>query len=368
MFTVYSGYSPIDSDKKSIFFAGANTDRGFISSYDTIANEDKLERLYIIKGGSGTGKSSFMKYAAEKAEKKGFKTEYYLCGSDSDSLDCVKLDDRIAVIDGTAPHVRDMKYPGAASSLIDVSQFWNSEKLEKYRGDIVNHCKEKTTAYSGAYKFLSAASILYRDTNAAVETIYLTKKADSYIDRFISRLPEASSKAGKSDKLYSHGITMKGMKKSDSIKNSGDVFYTVSDFMCAAPIFMNQLAEKLIKNNYNILLTCLPVSDVITGILIRDCGIVITVGEKNEGEKCVNMARFVEHDKIKSVRGKLRLNAEILESTVSEAVKYLGLASEHHFALEEIYISCMDFKRLTEYRNNTADDIVSLLIKDKKHT
>ena len=41
-----------------VFFAGANSARGFVSYYDTILNDKKIERLYILKGGPGTGKSS----------------------------------------------------------------------------------------------------------------------------------------------------------------------------------------------------------------------------------------------------------------------------------------------------------------------
>ena len=53
MFTAYDGYSPIKLRGRHVFFAGANTDGGFVSSYDTIANEKECERVYIIKGGSG---------------------------------------------------------------------------------------------------------------------------------------------------------------------------------------------------------------------------------------------------------------------------------------------------------------------------
>ena len=70
MFTVYDGYSPIKMKGRHVFFAGANTDGGFVSSYDTIANEKECERVYIIKGGSGSGKSTLMRNIAKKSGEK----------------------------------------------------------------------------------------------------------------------------------------------------------------------------------------------------------------------------------------------------------------------------------------------------------
>ena len=98
MFTVYDGYSPIKMKGRHVFFAGANTDGGFVSSYDTIANEKECERVYIIKGGSGSGKSTLMRSIAKKAEKNGFGVEYYLCGSDADSLDCMASSEKILLM------------------------------------------------------------------------------------------------------------------------------------------------------------------------------------------------------------------------------------------------------------------------------
>ena len=59
-------------------FAGANTGRGFVSFYDTIFPEDELDGLYIIKGGAGTGKSTFMKKLGTLALKNGYKVTTFL--------------------------------------------------------------------------------------------------------------------------------------------------------------------------------------------------------------------------------------------------------------------------------------------------
>ncbi|MGN1409759.1 MAG: hypothetical protein ACI4XJ_06240 [Eubacteriales bacterium] len=363
MFTVYSGYSLLENDKKTVFFAGANTERGFVSSYDKIADERQCERVYVIKGGSGSGKSSLMRRIADEAGKHGFRSEYFLCGSDPDSLDCVKIGGRIAVLDGTAPHVRDMIYPGAASELIDVSRFWDSDKLEARRGDIISICHGKSESYSAAYNLLSAAGLLSRVSASLASQIYLYDKAGGFIERLLSRLPKSKVKGRIKSEYYSHAVTMKGMVQSDSLKRLCEICYNADDFMNTAQIFMRQLTDALLEHGYELTVTRLPISDAISGILINDLGIAVTVGEKNENERNINLSRFVDREKIKSVRGRMRLNADILESVMNEVSSCLHTASEYHFALEEIYVSAMDFSRLNEYRDEITENIIKRLKK-----
>ena len=53
MRSIYTGFTQYGG--KDTFFAGANTGRGFLGVYDTIADESVREHIYIIKGASGTG-------------------------------------------------------------------------------------------------------------------------------------------------------------------------------------------------------------------------------------------------------------------------------------------------------------------------
>ena len=85
-------------------FPGNNTSQGFYPFYDYIIKPD-CNRLLILKGGPGVGKSTLMKRIGDTLMEKGFDVELHFCSSDPDSLDGVvipALD--VAVIDGTAPH------------------------------------------------------------------------------------------------------------------------------------------------------------------------------------------------------------------------------------------------------------------------
>ena len=141
-------------------FAAANTYYGFKSNFDEVLERDTLERLLILKGGPGTGKSSLMKAVIKYANHEGIYAEEFLCSSDPSSLDGVVLrdgDKRIAVVDGTAPHVTDPIYPGAFDEIINLGDGFDISYLKGYGEKIKELSKDKARFYKEAYEYLSLA-------------------------------------------------------------------------------------------------------------------------------------------------------------------------------------------------------------------
>lgn len=88
------------------FFLGCPTSGGFVSLFDRLTEEHSPYKTYIIKGGPGCGKSTLMRLTAKKLSERGYPVELIHCASDPDSLDGVICRNRrIAVVDGTSPHV-----------------------------------------------------------------------------------------------------------------------------------------------------------------------------------------------------------------------------------------------------------------------
>jgi len=88
-------------------FPGGNTSQGFYSFYNYILGPEG-KKMFILKGGPGVGKSTFIKQVAKVMLDKGYDLEFHYCSSDNDALDGVVIPKlKIAVIDGTAPHAAD---------------------------------------------------------------------------------------------------------------------------------------------------------------------------------------------------------------------------------------------------------------------
>jgi hypothetical protein len=85
-------------------FPGGNTAYGFYSFYHHLIPDDS-NKIFMIKGGPGVGKASFMKRIGEELRERGLDVEHHHCSSDPRSLDGVALQkEGIALLDGTAPH------------------------------------------------------------------------------------------------------------------------------------------------------------------------------------------------------------------------------------------------------------------------
>ena len=140
------------------FFLGANTPKGFYSLFDELYRQDASFRLHILKGGPGTGKSSFMKRIADAAEARGIACARIFCSADPGSLDAVILPAlHTAVADGTSPHVLEPKYPGVRETLIDLGAFRDDGRLCEHAREVIELTDENKRLHKRATAFLNAA-------------------------------------------------------------------------------------------------------------------------------------------------------------------------------------------------------------------
>ncbi len=140
-------------------FPGNNTCEGFFSLYDNIIRPDAA-RIFVIKGGPGVGKSTFMKKIGMTMLEKGFDVELHWCSSDNDSLDGVVIPAlQVALIDGTAPHVVDPKNPGAVDTIIHLGDYWNETVLVSNKEKIIACNKRVSRLFKTAYSYLKEAKV-----------------------------------------------------------------------------------------------------------------------------------------------------------------------------------------------------------------
>ena len=91
-------------------------------------------------------------------EERGEQVEYLYCSGDPKSLDGVHIPRiRAAVVDGTAPHVVEPKYPGAVDRYVNLGQFYDIAAAKEQREEIIRHTDACSAAYKRAYRALGAA-------------------------------------------------------------------------------------------------------------------------------------------------------------------------------------------------------------------
>ena len=153
------------------YFLGGNTPQGFYSLYHQLSDPDRFSSLYIIKGGAGNGKSSLMRRVERHALAAGQPVEEVLCSGDPDSLDALILPKQsAALVDGTAPHVVEPKYPGVVERYIDLSGSYDRAGLQCVKSDVIAATSEYQGHYKRVYRCLGAAGELRRDMNELLDT------------------------------------------------------------------------------------------------------------------------------------------------------------------------------------------------------
>lgn len=174
-------------DGKTIhYYAGGNTGKGFYNLFDS--NLKGLDRLFILKGGPGTGKSSLMKKLANEWNNKGYDIEMIHCSSDNESIDGVIIPKlKFGIVDGTSPHVIEPSAPGVIDEYVNLGLAWNREMLSQNKESIINLQAELSSAFKAAYDSF-AQSLSEHDV---LEDIYIHEmdfnKANQLSEDFINK-------------------------------------------------------------------------------------------------------------------------------------------------------------------------------------
>lgn len=350
------------------FFAGANTHKGFYNCFSDIFDEAELTALYIIKGGPGTGKSTFMKKLIAAAKEKGAVCRAYLCGSDPSSLDAVTLEKgekHIAVIDGTSPHAYDARYPGAVSRILDCAAFLDGDKLSAERDEIIALAERKSECYACAYRYLSALSTLRSDLRALSSRALDYGKMKGACDRLaVSLAREFNCTGGETvhpaRRRICNGTTMLGLCETDFAPDTR--LYSVTDTELSYTYFMSALSDSLITCGVpHTRLADSTEPELLRGLYIDRLKIcILPFDKKPEGaEKNINMARFVSAAKLKNTRNKRSFIRKCIASVEDGASQSLCECAQFHFRLEEIYKSAMDFGSLTAQSADWTEEILS---------
>ena len=202
--------SPVNSIQ---YFLGANSPTGFYSLYDQLLPPEQASAIYILKGGPGCGKSTLMRRVAALAQEAGESVEYILCSGDPDSLDAILLPGKkAALVEGTAPHVVEPKYPGVVEQYINLGKCYDHNGMEGLRTAIISCMRGYKGHYQRAYRCLDAAAELMYDVRSTLDSDALeeklSKRARGILDRELK--PRKGAPAGTVKQRFLGAVTHRG--------------------------------------------------------------------------------------------------------------------------------------------------------------
>lgn len=332
------------------YFGASNSADGFVNYFPRIFNKESCSRIYVVKGGPGTGKSRFMRDVADEAERRGMSVRYYYCSSDSSSLDGIIIEDiRVGFVDGTAPHVYEPTQVGSFEQILNLGDFWDERALFQKREQIEMLVKEKSDAYGRAYALLSAYGKLMSAAESLTEPCVNHKKLASAVKRWLHKLP---TEGNHSVEIALRGaVGMNGKTRFDTYEKEAKMIFAVFDYYGSAHFVMKAIYNEALERGMAVKISYDPVmKDRIEAMLLSDCGILFACGI--DGEYKINSKRFVDEIEFKNRKDtvkKLENEAKNIESLVLTAFEEIR---EYHFALEEIYASTMDFGRKESFTHD----------------
>ena len=345
------------------FFAAANTADGFVSFFDEVFFSRAITHRYIIKGGPGTGKSSLMRRIARHAADRGLAVEYYYCSSDTDSLDGIVIDSRIAVFDGTAPHSYDTAVAGARDELVNLGEFWDSEALRGRVGEIEALGERKKRAYKEAYGYLLAARSIRNVADSAALSAVDYPKLSAAVEREYARLGIPKGSASRVLTRQTHALGVHGDAELLTLARLAKRTHVINDHYGTAYLYLYEL-ERLVRERGGRVAVSRDLFDTarIQGMLFLDTGDYFDVSDPADDDKqvqTVNMKRFVDAQRVGKIRFSYRTAMRAFSDVKALALASLREAGEAHASLEKIYVPCMDFERQSAYSLALADKILA---------
>ncbi len=344
--------------KKTLkYFLAANSCEGFVSHFGDCYNPHDNWKAYIIKGGPGTGKSSFMKRVAKTAEERDEKYILCPCSSDPQSLDAVILPNKKTVIlDGTAPHTLDPVYPAVCEEILNFGQFWDSDKIAK-SDEIITVTDHNKSLHKTASKYLNAAGQIMLDSYKTALSCTKNAEVKTFADKLCKKYIPRKNGIPYEWVAFLSGITPQGViTYPETVTDSCRKLVIISDkFRAASNVIMNEVRNFCLINGYEIITvknSFLPTL-ITDHIIIPELSLAFVTEDNNQlfatDTRRIHARRFTSNKLLHNSSQRLKLNRKVTESLICAATDTLKQAKSVHDKLENYYINAMDFKSLNAF-------------------
>ncbi len=339
------------------YFLAANSCEGFVSHFGDCYNPHDNWKAYIIKGGPGTGKSSFMKKIAKTAEENSNKYILCPCSSDPQSLDAVILPDRkIVVLDGTAPHTIDPRYPAVCEEILNFGQFWNTKKIENSK-EIIEITDLNKALHKTVGRYMTSAGQILLDTYKTALSCTKRVEIKAFAEKLCKKYIPKSQDNGCEWIRFIEGITPEGIISfPKTVTDTCQKLVVISDkYRACSNILMNEVRNYCLINGYEIITLKNPfLPTLITDHIIIPKLRLAFVTENNRltfdtDARRIHARRFTSNKLLHNSISRLKLNRKVTDSLLLAATDTLSKAKAVHDRLESYYINAMDFEALNKF-------------------
>lgn len=350
------------------YFPGGNTSQGFYSFYKYIISSEEARRIICIKGGPGTGKSSLMKKLGNYFSERGYEIEFHHCSSDNNSLDGVVIKKlRVAIIDGTSPHIVDPQNPGAVDEVLNLGECWREEGFIPFRKNILDTNKEIGKNFKRAYRYLGAARLILEDWAAINEEALDYSKLNLLYEELVKKIFTVKlGPLGSERHLFLTAFTPNGIVTfaEEHNKRCNQVYVLKGGPGTGKSRLMQYLANEAVRRGYRVEVYHSPlIPELIEHIILPDLKIgIMSSNEINNIDldgNLIFMENYQNLSYLNHSREQMRVDIDNFYALLSRALKSISSAKTLHDELEQYYIPNMDFKRVDSYYEQMLNKLLS---------
>jgi len=364
---------------KKFYFASANTCFGFTNYFNSIFNPQSLEKIYIIKGILGYGKSYksyIINEIAQKAADKKYSVECYCNPANPEYLDGITIKElKMAVADGTNPYISDSNYPGIVENIINLGDFCDESKLQKNKKEVFDLTEKKEDCYSSVYKFLKAANELVEYTMGLLKRYINEEKLDSAIDRVLNKCVYEhvlhGSKESKNPEEYRliNTISQSGFNELETFESDAKKIFYISNDHFSGFYYTKKLLEKFadspgISNLPKVISPDTLNPNRIKAVYCKDSKTLFVIKNKIENkvydEKYgfINMERFINPELKKEHKQRLKFIQKCYKSIIDAAADYFKEIKNLNSLIDDIYMSSVDSGEQKKYTEMLIEKII----------
>lgn len=353
--------------KERHLFPGGNTSKGFYSFYRYILSQEDANRIICIKGGPGTGKSSFMKKLGNYFKNAGYSIEYHHCSSDNESLDGLVIKElNVALLDGTSPHIVDPINPGAVDEILNLGVALDSVSLTNHKSEIIKINREIGKSFKRAYRFLGAAKGVHEDWSTLNYESLNSFKVDNLIKELKTNIiTKTKDGYGSERHLFSTAFTPNGI-----ISFSHDLSAEVNNIYAlkGGPGYgktdiLKVIGSEAQKNGFFVEYLHDPfIPERLENIIIPElsAGIFTTNEISNisyNATKTYNMIDLCYKSSLTSKIDEVLYDKKEFNILVEKSLSCISNSKKLHDELESFYIKAMDFSVVDKLYTETLAKI-----------
>ncbi len=353
-------------------YPGGNTCYGFYSFYDHIVPHDAHNKI-ILKGGPGVGKSTFMKRVGQDLGDAGIDLEYHWCSSDNDSLDGLVAGDRqLCMVDGTAPHVVDPRYPGAVDWIVNLGDFWDADKIWPNKNNVIRLTQQIGLNFERAYNRLKETHAAWWEWSSfyrTMDTAAANRNTRALTDDFLHQAPRSDQAVRH---LFAAAITPMGVvtRVNSLIDDEWAIFAVKGRPGSGVKGLFKHIADMAILNSVyaeiyhcpfdpaNIDLIIVPANKI---AILDISGHIVNYAEHLPAQKYKRMLdfdQFQDSADLKANATKIAAAQDRFKKGLQEAVAFIQTAKGLHDELETNYVPAMDFDRIETFRKDLVDKVL----------